>query len=265
MNELEWLRELLEEAHDTYNRQDFISDDPVSVPHSFSKKEDIELAGFFSALIAWGNRLSILKSARRLMSLMDQSPFDFVMDASGGELARLDTFIHRTFNGVDARGMVLALRRVYREEGGLEGIFSRAIDSGADNVGPAIVHARTQLIASELLERRSYKHLADPASGSSAKRLNMYLRWMVRKDKRGVDFGIWSSIGMQQLICPLDVHTGTMARELGLLQRKQNDWQAAQELTQNLRLFSVQDPVRYDFSLFGLGVSGAWKARMKST
>ncbi len=264
MTDTAWLKDLLEGAHDTYNREEFIAQDPISVPHGFSKKEDIELAGFFSAIIAWGNRLSILKSAQKLMLMMDQSPHQFVMDASEDELDRLQTFVHRTFNGGDARGMVLALRRVYREAGGLEGIFSKNNTPDHENTGPAIVHARQQLIACTDLERRTHKHLADPSAGSSAKRLSMYLRWMVRKDKRGVDFGIWSSIGMHQLICPLDVHTGNVARDLGLLTRKQNDWQAATELTTNLRQFSPEDPVRYDFSLFGLGVSGAWKSRSES-
>jgi uncharacterized protein (TIGR02757 family) len=245
---------LLNQAHDRYNTPEFIQDDPISIPHQFSEKEDIEIAGFFSALIAWGRRAMIMKNANRLMDLMDRQPFRFVMEADEEELMRLDDFVHRTFNGIDARALVLALREVYQHHGGLEQIFSEKIKSTDANVYAGIIHAREKLTSVADFPQRTHKHLANPAKGSSAKRINMYLRWMVRDDKRGVDFGIWKRISPAQLLCPLDVHTGNVARELGILSRKQNDWKAVVELGEVLSRFCPEDPVKYDFSLFGLGV-----------
>ncbi|MDX2284399.1 MAG: TIGR02757 family protein [Bacteroidia bacterium] len=253
------LKLLLDEAHARYNAPGFIPDDPVSIPHQFEARADIEIAGFLTALIAWGRRASILASARRLMALMEHAPHQFVMEADGAALARLDSFCHRTFNGTDARALVLALRHAYAEAGGLEAVFSAGIRPEDPTVFGGIVQARRQLTGAPGFPARTFKHLADPAAGSSAKRINMFLRWMVRSDRRGVDFGLWKQIRPDQLICPLDVHTGTVARGMGLLQRRQNDWQAALELTEALRAFCPEDPVRYDFSLFGLGVSGAWQ------
>ena len=238
--------------HDRYNRPGFIEEDPVCIPHSFTLKEDIEISGFFAALIAWGRRDIIIRNARCLMELMGQTPYDFVMDAKASDLDRLEGFVHRTFNAVDCRALVLGLRRLYKEGEGLEGAFSV---KGAEDTLPGIMQMREQMTASEGFPDRTHKHLANPTRGSSAKRLNMYLRWMVRQDKRGVDFGLWTSIPPSILVCPLDVHTGNVARELGLLTRKQNDWKAAMELTRKLRAFDAGDPVKYDFSLFGLGVN----------
>ncbi|MEL6847951.1 MAG: TIGR02757 family protein [Bacteroidota bacterium] len=251
---LDELREFLLLKHDQFNQADFIPDDPVSIPHRFDKKEDIEIAGFFSALIAWGRRNMIIRNANRLMEIMEQQPFQYVMEASENELSRLEAFVHRTFNGQDARGLVLSLRRVYAEHGGLEGIFSQGVKAQDGDVKGGILHAREKLLASPEILPRTHKHVANPAKGSSAKRINMFLRWMVRKDKRGVDFGLWEGIGMHQLICPLDVHTGNVARKLGILDRKQNDWKAAAALTETLRRLDADDPVKFDFSLFGLGV-----------
>lgn len=256
MMDRESLSALLEDAYDRYNRPEFIEEDPVGIPHLFDKKEDIEISGFLTALIAWGRRAMIIRNAQDLIDRMDRAPFDFVMQASADELARLDGFVHRTLNGVDARTLVLALRRVYGEAGGLEAIFARALQPADQDVFAALCGARAQLLALPGFPARTHKHIANPASGSSAKRINMYLRWMVRRDRRGVDFGIWQGIPMRQLICPLDVHTGNVARKLGLLTRKQNDWKAAAELTAALRTFCPEDPVRYDFSLFGLGAYG---------
>lgn len=252
----EALRGLLDEAYDRYNQPDFIEEDPISIPHQFRQKEDIEISGFLTALIAWGKRVMIMRNAQGLVERMDLAPYEFVMQASEEELARLDGFVHRTFNAIDARALVLALRRVYQEEGGLERIFVNGLTETSENVYAALTSARTQLLTGTDFPKRSQKHVANPATGSSAKRINMYLRWMVRKDKRGVDFGIWKGIGMHQLICPLDVHTGNVGRKLGLLTRKQNDWKAALELTNALRTFCPEDPVKYDFSLFGLGAYG---------
>ncbi len=250
----EAILELLEARHEQYNRPSFVEEDPISIPHSFSRKEDIEIAGFLTALIAWGKRTTILASAARLMDRMDQDPFGYVMGATEGDLGHLEGFVHRTFNAMDARALVLALRGVYQHHGGLEGAFTATMAPTTQNVQEGIMHARNCLIHVPEFPLRTRKHVANPAKGSSAKRINMFLRWMVRKDKRGVDFGLWEGISPRQLICPLDVHTGNVGRRLGLLGRKQNDWKAAVELTSSLRAFCPEDPVKYDFSLFGLGV-----------
>lgn len=250
------LFDLLEDSHERFNRADFIQDDPVGIPHRFERKEDIEISGFLSALIAWGRREMIIRSANSLMERMDHAPFEFVMNANDDELTRMDGFVHRTFNQEDAKTLLKSLKVAYLEHGGLERIFSAGITASSTSVKDAILHAREVLTSVPDFLPRTGKHLANPARGSSAKRLNMYLRWMVRDDNRGVDFGIWKEIPASLLICPLDVHTGNVGRELGLLSRKQNDWKAALELTENLRKFCPEDPVKYDFSLFGLGVSG---------
>lgn len=250
------LRELLEDSHERFNRPDFIPDDPIRIPHRFSRKEDIEISGFLVALIAWGRRDIIIRSSENLMDRMDWAPFDFVMNAEEEELERLAGFVHRTFNQEDAIALVLSLRGAYEEHGGLEGIFSKGITPTSNSSFDAIMNARGVLSSGDHFPVRTNKHLANPSKGSSAKRINMYLRWMVRNDRKGVDFGLWSSISPALLICPLDVHTGNVGRELGLLSRKQNDWKAALELTESLRKFCPEDPVKYDFSLFGIGVSG---------
>ncbi|MEO1451166.1 MAG: TIGR02757 family protein [Bacteroidota bacterium] len=248
------LKDLLDRKYDQFNTGDFIREDPVSIPHQFQQKEDIEISGFLTALIAWGRRNMIIRHARELMERMDQAPFDFVMQADQAELTRVDDFVHRTFNGLDCRALILSLRRVYTEAGGLEDIFTSGLRPGDTDVMHAIIHAREALLAGPNFPQRTHKHVANPAKGSSAKRINMFLRWMVRNDGRGVDFGIWEGIRADQLICPLDVHTGNVGRKLGLLTRKQNDWKAALALTESLRVFCPEDPVRYDYSLFGLGI-----------
>ncbi len=248
------LAELLHSKYEQFNAANFIEDDPISIPHQFTQKEDIEISGFLSAIIAWGRRAMIIRNARCLMEMMDWAPYSYVMQANEEELARTASFVHRTFNGMDCRAMILALRKVYREHGGLEGIFTQGISLADADVFPAIVYARSALSSNPDFPQRTHKHLANPAKGSSAKRINMYLRWMVRDDGRGVDFGLWKGIKTRQLICPLDVHTGNVGRKLGLLTRKQNDWKAAKELTENLKQFCSEDPVKYDYSLFGLGV-----------
>lgn len=252
------LKAFLDEMHDRYNRPDFIEADPVSIPHAFSQREDIEISAFLTALIAWGNRKSIINSAKRLMNLMDHAPYAFVMEADEQALARLGAFVHRTFNGVDARALVLGLRRLYALPGGLEAAFARGIAEGDADVLGGILHMRQQLTDGGDFPARSFKHIANPAAGASAKRINMFLRWMVRRDRCGVDFGLWQQIRPAQLLCPLDVHTGNVARKLALLSRKQNDWNSVIELTHRLRAFDPEDPVRYDFSLFGLGAMGGF-------
>lgn len=250
---IEQLKELLNQRFTLYNTPDFISTDPISIPHSFSKREDIEVAAFCSATIAWGNRASIVKNGQRLMQLMDEAPYDFVMNASSSELKRLSGFVHRTFNADDAYFFTEALRNIYLNHQGPEQVFAEGLKTGNRQMDNAIVYFRKIFLETPHLQR-SEKHIANPARGSSAKRINMFLRWMVRNDNCGVDFGIWKNLSPADLYCPLDVHSGNVARKLGLLSRKQNDWQAAAELTGNLRKLDPQDPVKYDFALFGMGV-----------
>lgn len=249
----EGIRALLEEKTILYNQPDFIPSDPISIPHLFSRREDIEISGFLVATIAWGQRTTIVKNGFRLMNLMDNAPYDFIMNAGPADLKRIETFVHRTFNGIDALFFIESLKSIYQHHGGLEQVFSAGLQDDDKDVYHSIIHFRKIFLESPHL-RRSQKHIADPASGSTAKRINMYLRWMIRKDNNGVDFGIWNSISPALLCCPLDVHVGNVARKLGLLERKQNDWKAVEELTANLRAFDENDPVKYDFALFGMGV-----------
>jgi uncharacterized protein (TIGR02757 family) len=248
----EELKAFLDAKYLEYNRPDFIDGDPVSIPHRFQRKEDIEIAGLMAALLAWGRRDQIIKAADRLMGLMWDAPFDFVMEAGDDELAGLQNFVYRTFQGEDGEAIVRGLRRIYQEMGGLEEVMS--MHPAEKDTWSAIIGLREAMISHPEFPDRTQKHLANPGKGSSAKRLNMYLRWMVRNDGRGVDFGIWKGISPAQLICPLDVHTGNVGRALGLVTRKQNDWKAALELTEGLREMDPKDPTRYDFSLFGLGI-----------
>lgn len=245
------LREFLDEKASLYNNPRFIESDPVQIPHSFSSKEDIEIAGFLTATISWGKRVSIIKSAFRLMDLLGSAPYDFVMSHNEDQLERLEGFVYRTFNSTDLRFFIRALRFIYQEHGGLEGVFIKW--QSADSLQPAI-HQLKQLFFSIPHPDRTRKHVSDPGTGSAAKRINMYLRWMVRSDNCGVDFGIWKQIPPSSLSCPLDVHTGNVARSLGLIDRKQNDAKAVIQLDEQLRILDFEDPVKYDFALFGLGV-----------
>jgi len=246
------LKEFLEEKYHQYNTPSFIELDPVSIPHQFIKKEDIEIAGFLSATIAWGNRKMILRNANRLMTLLEGSPYDFIMNASEGEFELPGNFVHRTFNSTDLTYFLKALRNIYRNRGGLEKIFSTF--KSEDTLQPAI-HELNRIFFELPHEKRTERHVSDPFKGSAAKKINMFLRWMVRNDNRGVDFGIWTSISPSILSCPLDVHSGNVARSLGLLKRKQSDAKAVAELDMVLRSFDRKDPVKYDFALFGLGVT----------
>lgn len=248
----EELKELLESLHDLYNRHEFIDDDPVFVPHRYRLKEDIETAGFLTALLAWGGRKAILKAALHLMDLMDDTPGDFCINHTVSDLNRFDRFVYRTLNPIDIRFLITAIKHVSLQYNGLERLFTAGLHKDDRNVYNAIVYARRKLL--EVPHQvRSEKHLANPETGAAAKRINLFLRWMVRKDDRGVDFGIWKSIRPDQLICPLDIHTGNAARELGLISRKANNHKAAEELTSVLKTFDPIDPVRYDFALFGYG------------
>ncbi|MBR8536761.1 TIGR02757 family protein [Carboxylicivirga sediminis] len=250
--ELIEIKDFLDEKVDKYNRPEFIEDDPITIPHLFTQKEDIEIAAFLTAAIAWGRRDLILKSAKQLMSLLDNSPCDFLLNASENEWSRFETFYYRTFSSVDCLYFLNTLKEIYQCHGGLEQLFATSYQTG--DIKPALVHFRSVFLGLEAPDRTS-KHIANIAKGSSAKRLNMFLRWMVRKDNRGVDFGIWQSISPADLLLPLDVHTGNVSRQLGILTRKQNDIKAVDEIMLTLRKFDAADPVKYDFALFSLGVN----------
>ncbi|MBS2213524.1 TIGR02757 family protein [Carboxylicivirga mesophila] len=250
--ELIEIKDFLDEKVNKYNRPEFIEDDPISIPRLYTKKEDIEIAAFLTAAIAWGRRDLILKSAKQLMSLLENAPCDFLLNASENEWSRFEAFYYRTFSSVDCLYFVKALKAIYLRQGGLEQLFTTRYQSG--DIKPALVHFRSVFLSFEAPDRTS-KHIANIEKGSSAKRLNMFLRWMVRKDNRGVDFGIWQSISSADLLLPLDVHTGNVSRQLGILKRKQNDIKAVDEIMLTLREFDAADPVKYDFALFSLGVN----------
>jgi len=245
------IKDFLNEKVIQYNQFDFIESDPISIPHQFNLKEDIEIAGFLAATIAWGNRKMIIKNANKMVSLMGNSPFDFVMEHNNAQLERLNGFVHRTFNAEDFKYFIKALQNIYSNHNGLESVFTQ--HATAESMQPAI-HQFKKIFFSIEHPARTQKHVSDPFKGSAAKKINMYLRWLVRNDKAGVDFGLWKSISPAILSCPLDVHSGNVARKLGLLTRKQNDAKAVNELDNNLRLLDPKDPVKYDFALFGLGV-----------
>ncbi|MBK8883253.1 MAG: TIGR02757 family protein [Bacteroidales bacterium] len=250
------LKEFLDEKVELYNRPAFIASDPISIPHQFTKKQDIEISGFLAATIAWGNRKMILRNANRMMELLDHSPYEFIMNSSNDEIEVIERFVHRTFNSTDLIYFLKALKNIYRYKGGLETIFK--VHQAADSLLPAI-HEFHKVFFELSHEKRTERHLSDPFKGSAAKKLNMYLRWMIRNDNKGVDFGIWKSISPSTLSCPLDVHSGNVARKLGLLTRKMNDAKAVTELDTNLRELDSKDPVKYDFALFGLGVFEGFK------
>jgi uncharacterized protein (TIGR02757 family) len=244
------LKEFLDEKAALYENIDFIDSDPIQIPHQFSIKEDIEIAAFLSAIIAWGNRKMIINNATRMMDLMGNSPFDFVMNHTEDNLAKFEGFVHRTFNAEDFKFFVKSLKNIYKNHEGLESVLQ---NKESDNYQLAI-HLFKQIFFEIPHLPRTQKHISDPVKGSAAKRINMFLRWMVRDSKKGVDFGIWKTHNAAHLHCPLDVHTGNIARKLNILKRKQNDWKAIKELDLVLREFDKSDPVKYDFALFGLGV-----------
>ena len=248
---MEQLREFLDEKVRQYNAPSFIELDPIQIPHMYSSKEDIEISGFLAATISWGNRTSIIRSAKRMMELMGNSPYDFIMNHKDEHLKKMDGFVHRTFNSTDLMTFIEALKCLYQHRDGLEGLFTEY--KTVESIQPAIHQLNQEFFTVPHL-KRTRKHLPDPLSGSAAKKINMYLRWMIRKDYCGVDFGIWNNISPSILSCPLDVHSGNVARKLGLLKRKQNDTKALLELDTALRNLDSNDPVKYDFALFGLGV-----------
>lgn len=245
------IKDFLEEKVVQYNTLDFIDSDPVQIPHRFSIKEDVEISGFLAATIAWGNRKMIINNANKMMKLMGNSPYDFVMNFSENDLDDLDGFVHRTFNSDDLKFFMKSLRNIYQHHGGLEEVFAK--NKTSDSMQTSISNFKQTFFEVEHLPRTT-KHISDPLNNSAAKRINMFLRWMIRDDKQGVDLGIWKSIPTSILSCPLDVHSGNVARKLGILTRKQNDAKALKELDTKLREMDANDPVKYDFALFGLGV-----------
>ncbi|ELV7524246.1 TIGR02757 family protein [Flavobacterium psychrophilum] len=245
------LQSFLDEKVILYNNLNFIESDPIQIPHLFSLKEDIEIAGFLSATIAWGNRKMIINNSHKMMQLMGNSPYDFVLSHNENQLESLNKFVHRTFNGQDFAQFIKNLQHIYTNHNGLEAVFAK--NAAKDSMQKSISEFKKIFFENNHLPR-TQKHISDPISGSAAKRINMFLRWMVRQDTHGVDFGLWKTISPSALSCPLDVHSGNVARKLQLLLRKQNDAKAVYELDTNLRLLDPNDPVKYDFALFGLGV-----------
>lgn len=239
------IKEYLDFKVEQYNTHHFIETDPIQLPHRFTKKEDIEIVAFIVATIAWGNRASIIKSGNRIIEIMEHDPYNFIINYTSKPI----NFVHRTFNAIDLDFFFRSLRNIY-EHGGLEGAFS--LHTEIEGVKGRIIQFRELFLSTEH-EKRSEKHISNPQKNSAAKRINMFLRWMVRTDSTGVDFGIWKSISSSELYLPLDIHTSNNARSLGLISRKQNDWKALDELMNNLKSFDPSDPVKYDFALFGIG------------
>jgi uncharacterized protein (TIGR02757 family) len=263
------LRDFLEKKVLEYNHPSFIAKDPVSVPHRFNEKQDIEIAGLFAAIFSWGNRTSIIQKSNELMKGMDDAPYDFIRNHKPADLKRLKDFKHRTFNSTDLLYFIHFLHYHYQQSDSLEIAFlpnvsgkkeknSLLVESNAPGENEFVKNALsafyTRFFSLEGAPRRTQKHIASPEKNSTCKRLNMYLRWMVRQDKRGVDFGIWKKISAADLICPVDLHVARVARKFGLISRKQTDWLTAMELTMALREMDKNDPVKFDFALFGLGV-----------
>lgn len=250
MNSID-LKEFLDGKVEQYNNQGFIQSDPIQIPHQFTLKEDIEIAGFLTATIAWGKRKMIIDNANKILNFMGNSPYDFLIQHKEYQLDRIEGSIHRTFNAIDFRFFIKSLKNIYQNHNGLESVFAKYAE--VKSLQSSIHHFKNIFFEIEH-PQRTLKHISDPLKGSAAKRINMFLRWMVRYDKAGVDFGLWKSLSSAQLSCPLDVHSGNVARKLGLLTRKQNNAKALFELDTNLRKLDPIDPAKYDFALFGLGV-----------
>lgn len=256
MKRVEDLKDFLDRKSEKYNRLEFIENDPISIPHLFQKKQDIEIAGFFAATLAWGQRKTIIRKCKELMTLMDNNPHEFILNHSEKDLKQLLDFKHRTFNATDLLYFIESLRHYYREFDSLESAFYSSLQDETVEQGLIKFHHRFFELDHP---HRTRKHLPTPERKSTCKRLVMFLRWMVRNDNKGVDFGIWRKISPSQLICPCDLHVDRVARKLKLIKRKQTDWQTALELTTNLRKLDPADPVKYDFALFGLGIDEGWR------
>jgi uncharacterized protein (TIGR02757 family) len=255
MKRVEDLKEFLDQKSELYNRPGFIEHDPISIPHLFRKKQDIEIAGLFAATLAWGQRKTIIRKCKELLAFMDQAPHDFILNHSERDLKSFIDFKHRTFNSTDLLYFIESLKHYYQKHDSLESAFYNNPQDETVEQGLIQFHHRFFELDHP---HRTRKHVATPERKSTCKRLVMYLRWMVRHDKKGVDFGIWKKISPGQLVCPCDLHVDRVARRLKLVKRKQTDWQTALELTRNLKKFDPHDPVKYDFALFGLGIEEGW-------
>lgn len=249
---IENLQSFLDSKVAQYNRPDFIKNDPVSIPHLFTQKQDIEIMGFWAAALAWGQRITTINKCKELISLMDGAPFDFIINHQEPDLQKLLRFRHRTFNDIDTLYFISFFRHHYTHYDSLEDAFVPA--APLNGVEASLNHFRSYFVSLPGFPQRTSKHVSSPSQKSTCKRLNMFLRWMVRKDEAGVDFGMWSRIKPSELIMPCDLHVDRVARKLNLISRRQTDWQTAIELTARLRVFDPLDPVKYDFALFGLGI-----------
>jgi uncharacterized protein (TIGR02757 family) len=250
------LKKFLDKKVNEFNNPSFIKDDPVSIPHLFSKKQDIEIAGFFAAIFAWGIRKTIINKCKLLLQLMNNAPYDFCLNHSDSDLKKLEGFCHRTFNDTDLLYFISFFKFHYSKNNSLESAFfnTKTLKQSGNIIESSLNYFYQYFFSLEDIPERTKKHIASPAKSSSCKRLNMYLRWMIRNDHKGVDFGIWKKISPADLICPVDVHVARVSIHFNLLKRKQGDWLAAVELTEKLKKFDAKDPVKYDFALFGLGV-----------
>jgi uncharacterized protein (TIGR02757 family) len=248
------LKRFLNLKYKQYNQYRFIENDPICIPHAFSKKQDIEIMGFIAAIFAWGQRITIIRKCEDLMVRMDNAPHDFILHHSAKDLKKLVGFKHRTFNDTDLLYLIQFFHTWYSSNESLENAFSDGMEATDITVENGLIHFKNVFFNLPDFPTRTMKHIASPDQNSACKRLNMFLRWMVRQDKSGVDFGIWKNIGMSQLVCPLDVHVQRVALKLGLIESTKSDWKTALELTHSLHMFDPKDPVKYDFALFGLGI-----------
>jgi uncharacterized protein (TIGR02757 family) len=246
------LKDLLDSKVEQFNRLDFIELDPISIPHQYKKKQDIEIAGLLAAVLAWGQRVTVINKSKELLSLMDNSPHDFLLHHKLADLKPFEKFKHRTFNATDALYFIEALKNIYQKHSSLEDAF--LISAKESHIGLGLINFHNLFFSLPYFPSRTKKHISTPERKSACKRINMYLRWMVRQDKKGVDFGLWKRISPAQLICPLDLHVERVARKLKLIKRNHVDWETAIELTSNLRILDPVDPVKYDFALFGMGI-----------
>ncbi len=249
------LRDFLEEKVVAYNQPSFIAHDPISIPHRYQKKQDIEISGFVAAILAWGQRKTIINKCTAFFKLMDDAPYDFILHHQEKDLKPFLDFKHRTFNATDALYFIAFFRWYYQQYDSLEAAFTAGLQPDSQDMTQSLIHFHHLFFSLPDFPSRTRKHIPTPARNSACKRINMFLRWMVRKDEGGVDFGLWPAIRPDQLVCPCDLHVDRVARYLGLIDRKQTDWQTAIELTQTLKQFDAKDPVKYDFALFGLGVN----------
>lgn len=252
------LKSYLDDKVGEYNRPGFIPDDPISIPHAYSKKQDIEITAFWAAILAWGQRTTVIRKCKELFAMMENAPHDFILNHTGQDLKPFEQFKHRTFNATDTLYFLSFLRWLYEHHDSMEEAFTIGMKPSHETIEVGLINFHNLFFSLPDFPPRTKKHVATPARKAACKRINMFLRWMVRRDDRGVDFGIWKKITPSQLVCPCDLHVDRVARRLGLITRKQTDWLTAQELTNNLRKFDPKDPVKYDFALFGLGIEERW-------